>query len=52
MAGGVSEKQWLDVLGILKLQTTRLDRAYLTEWANYLGLTSLLERAYSEAGLV
>ncbi len=50
-AGGISEKQWLDVLGILKMQTEHLDRPYLTEWAGRLGLSELLNRAFDEAGL-
>jgi hypothetical protein len=33
-----SEKQWRDVLGILKLQQTDLDDAYLDTWAARLGL--------------
>jgi hypothetical protein len=33
-----SEKQWRDVLGILKLQQTYLDDAYLDIWAARLGL--------------
>lgn len=50
-AGGISEKQWLDVLGILKMQTDHLDRSYLAEWAGQLGLSELLARAFDEAGL-
>lgn len=51
-AGEVSERQWLDVLGILKIQANQLDRAYLAEWAERLGLSLLLERALDEAGLI
>lgn len=49
--GGVSDRQWTDVLGVLKVQGTALDRAYLDEWARELGLTDLLCRAVGEAGL-
>lgn len=50
-AGGqVSERQWLDVLGILKMQE-HLDRPYLEEWANRLNLAGLLAKAWQEAGL-
>jgi hypothetical protein len=49
--GGVSDRQWNDVLGVLKVQGTVLDRAYLNEWALELGLTDLLRRAVDEAGL-
>jgi hypothetical protein len=40
-----SEKQWRDVLGILKLQQTDLDDAYLDEWAARLGLGADLDTA-------
>jgi hypothetical protein len=49
--GGVSDRQWNDVLGVLKVQGAALDRAYLDEWARELGLTALLSRAIDEAGL-
>lgn len=46
-----SEKQWRDVLGVLKVQGDSLDFEYLREWANQLGLGEMLERAFVEAGL-
>jgi len=49
--GGVSDRQWNDVLGVLKVQGAALDRAYLEEWARELGLTDLLHRALDDAGL-
>ncbi len=49
--GGVSDRQWNDVLGVLKVQGPALDRAYLEEWARELGLTDLLRRALDDAGL-
>lgn len=49
--GSVSDRQWNDVLGVLKVQGPALDRAYLREWARELHLTSLLVRALDEAGL-
>jgi hypothetical protein len=51
-AGGeVSDRQWRDVLGVLKVQGPALDRAYLAEWAEELAVTDLLGRAFEEAGL-
>ncbi len=49
--GGVSDRQWNDVIGVLKVQDASLDRAYLAEWARELGLTDLLCRALEDAGL-
>jgi hypothetical protein len=49
--GHVSDRQWRDLLGVLKVQTTRLDRAYLARWAGELGVADLLQRAFLEAGL-
>ncbi len=46
-----SDRQWRDVMGILKTIGPKLDRAYLDRWASSLGLTDLLERAFEEAGL-
>ena len=45
----VSERQWLDVLGVLRVQRGRLDEKYLVEWANELNLKELLLRAEREA---
>ncbi len=45
----VSERQWNDVLGVLRIQAGALDRAYLTRWAAELGVADLLEKAWREA---
>ena len=48
-AGGeTSERQWTDVLGLLRVQEDRLDRAYILHWASVLGVLDLLERAEEE----
>ena len=49
--GEVSDRQWNDVLGVLKVQGPALDRVYLREWARELKLTDLLDRALDDAGL-
>jgi hypothetical protein len=51
MGNRVSERQWLDVLGVLKVQGKNLDAAYLREWAGKLGVAALLAQAWTEAGL-
>lgn len=48
--GMTSDRQWTDVLGVLKTQGPDLDLEYLRRWAEELGLTLLLERALEEAG--
>jgi len=45
----VSQRQWDDVIGVLKVQQARLDGAYLTEWATKLGVADLLQRAQEDA---
>jgi hypothetical protein len=47
--GGVSERQWRDVVGVMRVQGTRLDRDYLHHWGADLGVADLLQRALSEA---
>lgn len=44
-----STQQWRDILGILKLQQSALDLAYLHYWANYLNLTEDLQQAFQES---
>lgn len=51
-AGRISDRQWRDVLGILKVQSRALDRAYLTRWSFTLGLSGLLREALRQAGLL
>lgn len=49
--GEVSDRQWRDVLGVLKAQGATLEVAELREWAQRCGVGDLLERATREAGL-
>ena len=47
--GRVSDRQWRDVLGVLRAHPGHLDDAYLDRWAPVLGVESLLSRARREA---
>lgn len=51
MGGEVSERQWSDVVGVLKVQEKSLDREYLRHWASELKLTGLLQQAFRDAGI-
>lgn len=46
-----SDKQWRDILGIMKLQGTKLDRIYLDKWATELNLLPELNLAFAQSGL-
>ena len=49
LGGETSERQWLDVLGVLRIQAGRLDEAYLDLWATGLGVADLLADARRDA---
>jgi hypothetical protein len=51
MTDGTSDRQWRDVLGVLKTSGPSLDLVYLRRTAGRLGLDELLERALSAAGI-
>lgn len=46
--GGISERQWSDVIGVLKANPN-LDLVYARRWAERLGVSGLLERAVQQA---
>jgi hypothetical protein len=48
----VSEKQWSDIQGMLKLRGADLDLGYLRRWASTLKVADLLARALDDAGLI
>lgn len=45
MGGETSERQWRDVIGVLKTCAGDLDLVYLRQWADELKISDLLERA-------
>ena len=47
--GGTSERQCDDVIGVMRIQFDQLDQAYLNRWAADLGVSDLLQRAWTEA---
>jgi len=49
MGGDVSERQWRDILGVLKTRAGELDLDYLRKWAGELKVADLLERALTES---
>lgn len=46
--GAVSERQWLDVLGVIKVQADSLDKEYLKHWSKEIGVFEHLQRAFRE----
>lgn len=49
LGGEVSERQWRDILGVLKTRADELDVEYLETWATKLQIGDLLERALKES---
>ena len=47
--GETSDRQWRDVLGIVRVQAGRLDRHYLSANAPRIDVADLLDRAFREA---
>jgi hypothetical protein len=48
--GETSERQWRDVVGMLRQQQSTIDVGHLREWAPRLDILDLLERALAAAG--
>ncbi len=48
LGGESSDRQWTDILGIIRTQGNRLDLVYLRHWAGILEVDDLLERALVE----
>ncbi|MCA9964098.1 MAG: hypothetical protein KC423_07645 [Anaerolineales bacterium] len=49
LGGEVSDRQWRDILGVLKTRAGELDVDYLRQWARELKVSDLLERVLQEA---
>jgi hypothetical protein len=49
MSSEVSERQWRDVIGIMKVRAGYLDLEYLRKWASKLNVNELLEKALKES---
>ena len=49
MGDEVSDRQWSDIIGVLRIQAERLDRQYLDKWAAELGVADLLAKAWQES---
>lgn len=47
--GEISDRQWSDLLGVLKVQGANLDQDYMQRMAVSLGVADLLQRAFAEA---
>jgi len=45
----ISDRQWRDILGVLKVQAGRLELDYLRQWAQELNVADLLQRALKES---
>ena len=46
--GGTSDRQWHDILGVLRVQMASLEYDYLRHWAVQLGVEALLEKAKND----
>jgi len=49
MGGEVSERQCLDIIGMLKVQANALDFEYMRKWAIELNIADLLEKAMQKS---
>jgi hypothetical protein len=48
LGGEISDRQWNDILGVMRTQGERLDNAYLNHWSTDIGVKDLLDRIRGE----
>jgi hypothetical protein len=51
LGGETSDRQWSDILGVMRVQGDRLDQVYLDRWARELGVADLLNDARRDSEL-
>lgn len=47
--GEISERQWKDIIGVLRMQVGAVDVEYMKKWAAHLGVADLLGRALGDS---
>jgi hypothetical protein len=47
----ISDRQWRDILGVLKTQAGQLDLGYMRRWAKSLKVEDLLKKALTNSSL-
>lgn len=52
LGGNVSDRQWQDILGVIRVQAGHLDTAYLRKWATALLVDHLLDGVLAQAAQV
>ena len=51
MGNEISNRQWNDIIGVMRRQSKTLDLAYLQHWAVELSVLELLEQAFAETSI-
>ena len=51
IGGEISDRQWNDITLLLDAKRGALDLAYMRQWAQQLGLTALLDRAFTATSM-
>jgi hypothetical protein len=51
LGGEISERQWSDILGVIKVQSENLDKEYLINWAKQLEVFDLLVKSFDKCNI-